>query len=198
MAHQLARRLSDVRKDNLLFYLLPDVTTQVAIEYRKKKPYRAHSINTVVAHQSLNEKQLKELRNEVVERVITPVFEQENVRFDDNTKVFVNPDGPFVGGGPVLHSGLTGRKNAIDLYRQYCRYSDAAVSGKDPGRIDRTGNYVTHFAAKSIVAAGLAEECEVQLSYIMSQAEPISIQVETFGAGKVPDDELTIRCYRTI
>lgn len=197
-AHQLARRLSDVRKDNLLSYLLPDATTQVAIEYRKKKPYRAHSINIVAAHQSLNDKQLKELRNEIVEQVIAPVFEQENVHFDDNTKVFVNPDGPFVGGGPALHSGLTGRKNAIDLYGQYCRYSGAAISGKDPGRIDRTGNYIAHFAAKNIVAAGLAEECEVQLSYTMGQAEPVSIQVETFGTGKVPDDELAVRIKKHI
>jgi S-adenosylmethionine synthetase len=123
--------------------------------------------------------------------VIDPVFEEEPLRPDAKTQIFVNPDGPFLMGGPAVHAGLTGRKNAIDTYGEYSRHSGAALSGKDPTRIDRVGAYTARYAAKNIVAAGLAEACEVQLSYSIGQASPVSIQVETFGTSAIP--EATIR-----
>lgn len=198
LAHRLTKRLAVVSLAKELAYLRPDATVQVAIEYRKQKPYRVHSINIVASHQDLTESQLKAMRKDLIEHVIVPVVEQEDIHFDTKTNVFINPHGPFVGGGPAVHSGLTGRKNAVDLYGQYCRRSGASLSGKDPIRIDRIGNYQARYAAKNIVAAGLAEECEVQLSYTIGQCEPVSIQVETFGTGSVADDELVGRLKKSI
>jgi len=122
--------------------------------------------------------------------VVESVFRDEPIKPDDRTRIFVNPDGPFLLGGPSVHSGLTGRKNAIDTYGEYARHSGAALSGKDPTRIDRVGAYAARYAAKNVVAAGLAEECEVQLSYSIGLSRPVSIQVETFGTGKISDDEI--------
>jgi S-adenosylmethionine synthetase len=124
------------------------------------------------------------------EAVIDAVFRDEAITPDTQTKIFINPDGPFIIGGPSVHSGLTGRKNAIDTYGEYSRHSGAALSGKDPTRIDRVGAYVARYAAKNVVAAGLAAECEVQLSYSLGLARPVSIQVETFGTGTIPDEEI--------
>jgi S-adenosylmethionine synthetase len=193
LAHQLAMRLSQVRKDEILSYLLPDATIQVAIEYRNRAPYRVHSMNLVASHRPLEEQALAAMRTDLIQHVFTPIFEREEVHFDTNTKIFINPEGPFIGGGPAVHSGLTGRKTAADLYGQYCRPSGSALSGKDPARIDRTGTYIARYAARNIVAAGLAEQCEVQLSYTIGQAQPVSIQVESYGTGKVDDDELAKR-----
>lgn len=119
--------------------------------------------------------------------VIHPILQEAEIQPDDRTRIFVNPDGPFVVGGPSIHSGLTGRKNAIDTYGEYSRHSGAALSGKDPMRIDRVGAYIARYAAKNVVAAGLARECEVQLSYSIGLSRPVSVQVETFGTGTLPD-----------
>ncbi|MDE2484849.1 MAG: methionine adenosyltransferase domain-containing protein, partial [candidate division NC10 bacterium] len=133
---------------------------------------------------------LKRLERDLREMVIHPVLQEEEIKTDDRTRIFVNPDGPFIVGGPSVHSGLTGRKNAIDTYGEYSRHSGAALSGKDPMRIDRVGAYIARYAAKNVVAAGLARECEVQLSYSIGLSRPVSIQVETFGTGKLPDTRI--------
>jgi S-adenosylmethionine synthetase len=193
LAHRLARKLTSVRLQKQLAYLAPDGKTQVGVEYRKGKPYRIHSI-TVIASQTMpysaGGPDLKRLYDDILETVIKPVFTDEKIRPDEKTGIFINPDGPFITGGPSVHSGLTGRKNAIDTYGEYSRHSGAALSGKDPLRIDRVGAYAARYAAKNIIAAGLADECEVQLSYSIGLSRPVSIQAETFGTGKVPDEEI--------
>ena len=195
LAHKLAKRLSQVRVENILPYLTPDGKTQVGVEYRDRRPERIHSI-TVIASQNPpsngDSPDLKQLQQDIRETVINPVFEEENIKPDDNTRIFINPDGPLILGGPAVHSGVTGRKNAIDTYGEYSRHSGAALSGKDPTRIDRVGAYAARYAAKNVVAAGLADECEVQLSYSIGLARPVSIQVETFGTGKIPDQDIKV------
>jgi S-adenosylmethionine synthetase len=193
LAHRLARKLTSVRHQKTLPYLSPDGKTQVGVEYRKRRPHRIHSI-TVIASQSRPSEQggpdLRKLESDLKETVVYPVFQDEEVKPDDKTRIFINPDGPFVIGGPSVHSGLTGRKNAIDTYGEYSRHSGSALSGKDPTRIDRIGAYVARYAAKNVVAAGLARECEVQLSYSIGLSRPVSIQVESYGTGKIPDAEI--------
>lgn len=193
LAHKLARRLSSVRFQQLLPYLEPDGKTQVGVEYRDGRPYRIHSI-TIIASQDCEPAQggptLKKLRDDIMEYVIGPAFQDEEIRPDNNTMIFINPDGLVVPGGPALHSGLTGRKNAVDTYGEYSRHSGSVLSGKDPSRIDRIGTYMARYAAKNVVAAGLADECEVQLSYSIGLPRPVSIQVETFGTGKLHDDKI--------
>jgi len=193
LAHKLARKLTSVRLQRTLSYLEPDGKTQVAVEFRQGKPYRIHSI-TLIASQTKAPQSggptLKGLENDLRELVIAPVFKDEKIIPDGKTRIFVNPDGPFIMGGPSIHSGLTGRKNAIDTYGEYARQSGAALSGKGPMRIDRIGAYAARYAAKNIVAAGLAEECEVQLSYSIGFSRRVSIQVETFGSGKVSEDKI--------
>jgi S-adenosylmethionine synthetase len=195
LAHRLARRLTAVRFTRLLPYLAPDGKTQVGIEYRQRRPYRIHSL-TVIASQNepatSTGPTLQRLQEDIREAVIDFVFQEEELQPDHKTQIFVNPDGLFLMGGPSVHSGLTGRKNAIDTYGEYSRHSGAALSGKDPTRIDRVGAYAARYAAKNVVAAGLADECEVQLSYSIGQARPVSVQVETFGTGKISDEAITI------
>src|SRR5438093_1870772 len=194
LAHRLARRLASVRQQKVLPYLTADGKTQVGVEYCDRRPSRIHSIS-VVGSQNLSPAaggpQLGTLQADLREAVIDPVFQEEEIRPDDKTRIFINPDGPFNIGRPSVHSGLTGRKNAIDTYGEYSRHSGAALSGKDPTRIDRVGAYAARYAAKNVVAAGLADECEVQLSYSIGQARPVSVQVETFGTGKRSDAVLT-------
>jgi S-adenosylmethionine synthetase len=195
LAHQLARRLTTVRHEKILPYIAPDGKTQVGIEYRDRKPYRIHSISILASKKSsstLDIKDEKTLQQEVKEMIIDDVFAEEKFQPDARTRIFIDFDQPFAIGGPAVHSGLTGRKNAIDTYGEYSRHSGAALSGKDPTRIDRVGAYAARYAAKNVVAAGLAEECEVQLTYSMGLARPVSIQVETFGTGKVSDEEITV------
>ena len=193
LAHKLSRKLTSVRIQRTLPYLMPDGKTQVGVEYRDSRPHRIHSI-TVIASQIRSTQKggpdLDRLRDDIIQTVIRPAFHDESVRPDDRTRIFINPDGPFIVGGPSVHSGLTGRKNAIDTYGEYSRHSGAALSGKDPVRIDRVGAYAARYAAKNVIAAGLAGECEVQLSYSIGLARPVSIQVETFGTGTIPDDKI--------
>jgi len=193
LAHRLARKLTSVRLQKILPYLAPDGKTQVGVEYRDGRPCRIHSI-TVIASQDKSSAaggpDLGRLGDDIRQTVIDPVFTDEEIRPDRNTRLFINPDGPFIVGGPSVHSGLTGRKNAIDTYGEYSRQSGAALSGKDPMRIDRVGAYAARYAAKNVVAAGLAGECEIQLSYSIGLSRPVSIQVETFGTGTIPDDKI--------
>jgi S-adenosylmethionine synthetase len=193
LAHKLARRLTSVRLQKLLPYLTPDGKTQVGVEYRDRRPYRIHSI-TVVASQSRSPAadgpDGKQLQDDLKEAVIEFVFQEEEIKPDKDTHLFINPDGLLIGGGPAMHAGLTGRKTAVDTYGEYARHSGAALSGKDPCRIDRVGAYAARYAAKNVVAAGLADECEVQLSYSIGLSHPVSIQVETFGTGRVADEAI--------
>ena len=192
LAHQLARRLAAVRIRNILPYLAPDGKSQVGVLYRDRRPERIFSVSLQAcldkpaAHPGEGR-----LQGEIREAVIEPVFAAERLRPDQETLILINADDPLAGCGPAAHSGLTGRKNAIDTYGEFARQSGSALSGKDPSRIDRIGAYAARYAAKNIVAAGLAGECEIQLSYAVGLARPLSIQVETFGTGRRPDQEIT-------
>ncbi|MEW6445119.1 MAG: methionine adenosyltransferase [Pseudomonadota bacterium] len=196
LAHQLARGLDNARKNGPLDYLLPDGATQVGIEFLDRHPQRLHSIS-LTASQTKDGPDPRRLRADLQQYVIDPVLARESLRPDEQTRIFINPEGPLIGGGPSAHAGLTGRKTAIDTYGSFARHSGSALSGKDPMRIDRIGAYAARYAAKNIVAAGLADECEVQLSYSIGQVQPVSIQVETYGTGSVGDDELARRLYET-
>jgi S-adenosylmethionine synthetase len=190
LAHKLARRLTSVRLQKILPYLAPDGKTQVGVEYSDRKAYRIHSITVITSQKQREEPDAKQLTKDVVENVVKPVFLDETTQPDVKTQIFVNPDGPFILGGPAIHSGLTGRKTAIDTYGEYARHSGAALSGKDPTRIDRIGAYAARYAAKNVVVAGLAQECEIQLSYSIGLAKPVSIQVQTFGTGTLADERI--------
>jgi len=187
LAHKLARRLTSARLQKVLPYLSQDGKTQVGVEFSNRIPSRIHSITVIASQNKGSGPDLKQLSHDIREAIIDNVFNDEAIKPDKNTRIFVNPDGPFITGGPSIHSGLTGRKNAIDTYGEYSRHSGAALSGKDPMRIDRVGAYAARYAAKNVVAAGLAEECEIQLSYSIGLSRPVSIQVETFGTGKLSD-----------
>jgi S-adenosylmethionine synthetase len=193
LAHKLARQLTSVRLQGLLPYLAPDGKTQVGVEYRDRRPCRIHSI-TVVASQShlpaAGGPDLNQLQGDLKQAVIESAFQEEDIKPDKDTYVFINPDGPLIGGGPAVHAGLTGRKTAVDTYGEYARHSGAALSGKDPSRIDRVGAYAARYAAKNVVAAGLADECEVQLSYSIGLSRPVSVQAETFGTGRIADEAI--------
>ncbi|MBE9205280.1 methionine adenosyltransferase [Nostoc sp. LEGE 06077] len=191
LAHKLARQLNEVRHKKILPYLTPDGKTQVGVEYRDRRPYRIHSITVIASQNKAGKPDYQQLQDDIRETVINPVFENEEIRPDAKTRIFINPDGAFIKGGPAVHSGLTGRKNAIDTYGEYSKHSGSALSGKDPIRIDRIGAYIARYAAKNVIAAKLADECEVQLSYSIGLSRPVSIQVETFGTGKISDEEIT-------
>jgi len=191
LAHKLSRRMADAAKEKILPYLCPEAKTDVGIEYRDRRPSRIHSITITASQKEAAKPELEKLRADIREAVIEHVFRDEPLRPDPRTQIFINPEGVFHLGGPSVHSGLTGRKTAIDTYGDYSRHSGAALSGKDPLRIDRVGAYAARYAAKNLVAAELADECEVQLSYSISRSRPESVQVETFGTGKIPDEELT-------
>ena len=193
LAHRLARRLTAVRFSKMLPYLAPDGKIQIGVCFRERKPDRIHSISIIASQQKAGAPDPARLEEDIREAVIAPVFHDEPIQPDAKTRIFVNPDGPFIGGGPAVHSGLTGRKNAVDTYGEYSRQSEAALSGKDPLRIDRVGAYAARYAAKNVVEAGLADECEVQLSYSIGLSRPVSVQVKTFGTGKISDDEIESR-----
>jgi S-adenosylmethionine synthetase len=189
LAHRLARQLSAVGREKKLNYLMPDGKVQVGVEYKDRRPTRIHGVTITASQQTPNKPGAKKLRQDILDTVIEPVFENEKIKLDDKTRIFVNPDGPYLG-GPMHHSGLTGRKSAVDTYGEYARHSGDALSGKDPMRIDRVGAYAARYAAKNVVAAGLASECEVMLSYSIGLTEPVSLQVQTYGTGKVSDKKI--------
>lgn len=186
LAHKLAMKLTEVRKDGTLRYLRPDGKTQVTVEYDDDKPVRVDAV--VVSSQHSADISLSQLRKDIEEFVIREIIPPELM--DSDTKIFINPTGRFVVGGPQGDSGLTGRKIIVDTYGGYSRHGGGAFSGKDPTKVDRSGAYMARYIAKNIVAAGLADKCEVQLSYAIGVARPVSILTDTFGTGKVSDDEL--------
>lgn len=186
LAHRIARRLSEVRKDGTLDYLRPDGKTQVTIEYVDGKPVRVDTI--VVSTQHAEEVTLEQIQRDIREHVIVPVVPTEWL--DDETKYFINPTGRFVIGGPQGDAGLTGRKIIVDTYGGYARHGGGAFSGKDPTKVDRSAAYAARYVAKNIVAAGLADKCEIQLAYAIGVANPVSINVDTYGTGKVSDEKL--------
>lgn len=187
LAHKLAMKLTEVRKDGTLRYLRPDGKTQVTIEYDDNKPVRVETI--VVSSQHAPEITLDQIKKDIMEYVIKPVVPAELL--DEETKYFINPTGRFVIGGPQGDSGLTGRKIIVDTYGGYSRHGGGAFSGKDPTKVDRSAAYAARYIAKNIVAAGLADKCEVQLAYAIGVAQPVSILVDTFGTGKVDETKLS-------
>ena len=187
MAHKLALKLTEVRKDGTLRYLRPDGKTQVTVEYDGDKPVRIETI--VVSSQHAPEISLEQIKKDIVEYVIKPIVPKELL--DDNTKYYINPTGRFVIGGPQGDSGLTGRKIIVDTYGGYSRHGGGAFSGKDPSKVDRSAAYAARYIAKNIVAAGLADKCEIQLAYAIGVARPVSILVDTFGTGKADEEKLS-------
>lgn len=186
LAHRLARRLAAVRKDGTLKYLRPDGKTQVTVEYDDDKVARIDTI--VISTQHDPDAELEHIRKDLIEHVIKPVVDADLL--DDETKYYVNPTGRFVIGGPHGDSGLTGRKIIVDTYGGYAHHGGGAFSGKDPTKVDRSATYAARYAAKNLVAAGLADKCEIQLAYAIGVARPVSILVDSFGTGKLPDDRL--------
>ena len=187
LAHKMAKRLTEVRKNGMLPYLRPDGKTQVTVEYDdNNRPCRVEAI--VVSSQHAPEISLEQIRADIVEHVVKATVPDELL--DEHTKIYVNPTGRFVIGGPQGDSGLTGRKIIVDTYGGIGRHGGGAFSGKDPTKVDRSAAYAARYVAKNIVAAGLANRCEVQLAYAIGVAEPVSIMVDTFGTGKVDEDKL--------
>jgi S-adenosylmethionine synthetase len=187
LAHELTRRLAYVRKQGILPWVRPDGKSQVTVEYHYGKPARVDTV--LVSTQHAPDVSQEEIRAAVLEQVIKPVLPGEMV--DGDLKVFVNPTGRFVVGGPLGDSGVTGRKIIVDTYGGMGRHGGGCFSGKDPTKVDRSGAYAARWAAKHIVAAGLAERCEIQVAYAIGVAHPLSVFVETFGTGRIPDEEIS-------
>jgi S-adenosylmethionine synthetase len=183
LAHRLAEKLAEVRKTGELSYLRPDGKSQVTIEYEEGKPARVHTV--LIAAQHAPEINTEKIKADIIERVILPILPEEFV--DDKIKYYVNPTGRFVIGGPQGDTGVTGRKIIVDTYGGYSRHGGGCFSGKDPTKVDRSGTYAARWVAKNIVAAGLARKCEVQLAYAIGIARPLSIMIDTFGTGEIPD-----------
>jgi S-adenosylmethionine synthetase len=197
LAHALARALDLGIAQGRLPGLDPDAKVQVGVEYVDNRPQRLHSVTLLTAQCAADRPSPLQLREMLLHEVL-PALDGQPLQADAETRIHVNPEGVLVGGGPMLHAGLTGRKNAIDTYGEFARHSGAALSGKDPLRIDRVGAYAARHAAVQVVAAGLAPRCEVQLSYVVGQARPASLQVQTGGSGIVDDAELGHRLLETL
>ena len=193
LAHKLAKRLTEVRRKNIINYLRPDGKVQVTVEYEKDNPKRIDTI--VVSTQHKDGINMDKLKEDIIENVVKPVVPDELL--DNNTKYYINPTGRFVIGGPLGDSGLTGRKIIVDTYGGYSRHGGGAFSGKDPTKVDRSAAYMARFIAKNIVANGFAKKCEIQLSYAIGIAKPISIYVDTFGTGKIADTEIVKKIVNT-
>ena len=187
LAHKLALRLTEVRKNGTLQYLRPDGKTQVTVEYEDDKPVRVDTV--VISTQHAPDVTVEEIRADMIREVISPVIPA--ALLDDATKIFVNPTGRFVVGGPAGDTGLTGRKIIVDTYGGYSRHGGGAFSGKDPTKVDRSACYAARYLAKNVVAAGLASKCEVQVAYAIGVARPVSVLVDTFGTGKVADAKIS-------
>lgn len=187
LAHLLAKKLEEIRKDGTLSYLRPDGKTQVTVEYKNGVPFRVDTV--VVSTQHAENVSLQTIKDDVVEKVILPVLPSELV--DENTKVFVNPTGRFVIGGPAGDTGLTGRKIIVDTYGGFARHGGGAFSGKDPTKVDRSGAYAARYIAKNIVAAKIAKKCEVQIAYAIGVSKPVSIMVDTFGTSEISNEKLS-------
>jgi len=187
LAHRMAMRLTEVRKSGLLPYLRPDGKTQVTIEYDDFTPVRVDTV--VVSSQHSADVSIEQIRKDIAEHVIKPILPAELM--DENLKIFVNPTGRFVIGGPQGDTGLTGRKIIVDTYGGYARHGGGAFSGKDPTKVDRSAAYAARYVAKNIVAAGLARRCEIQVAYAIGVANPVSVLVETFGTGTVSEEKLS-------
>ena len=186
LANELTQRLTYVRRAGILTYLRPDGKSQVTVEYENGKPKRVDAV--VISTQHDPTVSIERLREDIWENVILPII--PDAMWDSDTKVYINPTGRFVLGGPAADTGLTGRKIIADTYGGYARHGGGAFSGKDPTKVDRSAAYMARYVAKHIVAAGLADKCEIQLSYAIGVAQPVSIFVDTFGTGKLPDDVL--------
>ncbi|MBO5967704.1 MAG: methionine adenosyltransferase [Clostridia bacterium] len=186
LAHKMAKKLTEVRKNGTLKYLRPDGKTQVTVEYEDDKPVRVDTV--VVSSQHDAAVTLEQIRADIEEYVIKPTVPAELL--DENTKIYVNPTGRFVIGGPMGDSGLTGRKIIVDTYGGYARHGGGAFSGKDPTKVDRSACYAARYLAKNVVAAGLAERCEIQVAYAIGVARPVSVLVDTFGTAKVDEDKI--------
>ena len=198
LAHKLSYRLAQVRKQGILNYLRPDGKSQVTVEYINGKPAKIHTVLISTQHDPVingecdNSKVQEIIKNDIKKHVIDAVFANESIKPDSETKILVNPSGRFVVGGPQGDAGLTGRKIIVDTYGGYSRHGGGAFSGKDPTKVDRSAAYAARYVAKNIVAAGLAEKCEIELAYAIGVAEPVSIMVDTFGTGKISDEELSV------
>jgi S-adenosylmethionine synthetase len=188
LSQRLAQRLAEVRKKGIIKGLRPDGKSQVTIEYEDDKPKRVHTV--LIAAQHDEDKDQKKLREEITEKVIKPVLKAYGYEIDIKTKIYINTTGKFVIGGPEGDTGLTGRKIIVDTYGGMARHGGGAFSGKDPSKVDRSGAYAARWVAKSVVASGLADKCEVQVAYAIGKPEPLSVYVNTFGTGKLSDEEI--------
>ena len=204
LAHKLAKKLSEVRKEKLVDYLRPDGKTQVTVEYKDGKPYRIDTIIISTQHEpeingnSDNGFIQKTIEADIKKYVIDEVFKSEEIKPDSKTKYFINPSGRFVIGGPQGDAGLTGRKIIVDTYGGYSRHGGGAFSGKDPTKVDRSAAYAARWVAKNIVASNLAEKCEIELAYAIGMAKPVSVHIDTFETGIMPDEKLSEIIYKNI
>ena len=185
LAHKLTQRLASARKRGEIWYLRPDGKSQVTVEYEDDKPKRVDTV--IISTQHHPDVDLQTIRRDMIEKIIKPICYEW---VDENTKYFINPTGKFVIGGPVGDAGVTGRKIIVDTYGGYSRHGGGAFSGKDPSKVDRSAAYYARYVAKNIVAAGLADKCEIQVAYAIGVAQPVSILVNTFGTGKIPEEQI--------